>query len=36
MSKLDLDLHELYNKGWLIDKALYDVIEEAVRKKLRK
>ena len=35
MSKLKLDLHELYNKGWLIDKALHDIIEEAVEKKIK-
>ena len=35
MSKLKLDLHEIYNKGWLIDKALHDIIEEAVSKKIK-
>jgi DNA-nicking Smr family endonuclease len=35
MSKLKLDLHEIYNKGWLIDKALNDIIEEAVEKKIK-
>ncbi|MGD0711172.1 MAG: Smr/MutS family protein [Bacteroidales bacterium] len=35
MSKLKLDLHEIYNKGWLIDKALNDIIEEAIDKKIR-
>lgn len=34
MSKLVLDLHEIYNKGSLIDKALQDIIEEAVEKKI--
>ena len=34
MSKLKLDLHEIYNKGNLIDKALNDIIEEAVEKKI--
>jgi len=33
MSKLDL--HEIYNKGWLIDKALQDIIEEALEKKIK-
>ena len=31
--KLKLDLHEIYNKGHDIDKALRDVMDEAVRKK---
>ena len=35
MSKLKFDLHKLYNKGWLIDKALHDIIEEAVEKKIK-
>ncbi len=35
MSKLTLDLHEIYNKGWLIDKALNDIIEEAIDKKIK-
>lgn len=30
MAKLVLDLHEIYNKGWKIDQALNDVIDEAV------
>jgi len=34
MSKLVLDLHEIYNKGRLIDKALNDIISEAVDKKI--
>ncbi len=34
MSKLVLDLHEIYNKGYLIDKALNDIIEEAVERKI--
>ena len=29
--KLKLDLHEIYNKGRDIDKALADIIDEAVR-----
>lgn len=33
MSKLVLDLHEIYNKGNLIDKALMDIMEEAVNRK---
>jgi DNA-nicking Smr family endonuclease len=31
--KLKLDLHEIYNKGHDIDKALRDVMDEAVQKK---
>jgi dsDNA-specific endonuclease/ATPase MutS2 len=31
MSKLKLDLHAIYNKGEEIDRALRDVIDEAVR-----
>lgn len=34
MAKLVLDLHDIYNKGDLIDKALRDVINEAVDKKI--
>ncbi len=34
MAKLVLDLHEIYNKGKLIDKALQDIIEEAIEKKI--
>jgi dsDNA-specific endonuclease/ATPase MutS2 len=32
MSKLVLDLHEIYNKGKEIDKALLDIMDEAVTK----
>ena len=31
MSKLKLDLHDIYNKGDQIDRALQEVIDEAVR-----
>jgi dsDNA-specific endonuclease/ATPase MutS2 len=31
--KLKLDLHEIYNKGHDIDRALRDVIDEAIRTK---
>jgi len=34
MAKLVLDLHEIYNKGWKIDKALNDLIEEAIDKRI--
>ena len=35
MAKLKLDLHDIYNKGWMIDKALNDIIEEAIEKKIK-
>ena len=35
MSKLSLDLHDIFNKGHLIDSALSDIIEEAVTKKIK-
>jgi dsDNA-specific endonuclease/ATPase MutS2 len=31
--KLTLDLHDIYNRGYDIDKALRDIMDEAVRKK---
>jgi DNA-nicking Smr family endonuclease len=31
--KLKLDLHDIYNRGHDIDKALRDIMDEAVRKK---
>ncbi len=34
MAKLKLDLHEIYNKGRDIDRALKDIIEEAIEKKI--
>ncbi|GAA4923613.1 Smr domain-containing protein [Stackebrandtia albiflava] len=34
MAKLVLDLHDIYNKGDQIDKALRDVIQQAVDKKI--
>ncbi len=34
MSKLKLDLHDIFNKGDLIDKALHNIINEAVKKKI--
>jgi DNA-nicking Smr family endonuclease len=33
--KLTLDLHDIYNRGDEIDRALQGVIEEAVRKKAK-
>ena len=35
MSKLKLDLHDIYNKSHLIDKALNNIIEEAIDKKIK-
>jgi len=35
VAKLKLDLHDIYNKGWLIDKALEEIIEEAIDKKIK-
>ncbi len=35
MSKLKLDLHDIYNKSHLIDKALTDVIDDAIDKKIK-
>ncbi len=34
MSKLKLDLHDIFNKGDQIERALQDIIEEAVAKKI--
>jgi len=31
--KLKLDLHDIFNRGWDIDKALNDIMREAVQKK---
>ena len=35
MAKLKLDLHEIYNKSHLVDKALNDVLDEAIDKKIK-
>lgn len=35
MAKLKLDLHDIYNKGNLIDQSLNDIIEEAIEKKIK-
>ena len=35
MSKLKLDLHSIYNKADLIDKALNDIIDDAIDKKIK-
>ncbi|MDA8715231.1 Smr/MutS family protein [Flavobacteriales bacterium] len=35
MAKLKLDLHDIYNKGHLIDQALEDIVEEAIDKKIK-
>jgi DNA-nicking Smr family endonuclease len=34
LAKLKLDLHDIYNKGWKIDQALNDIIDEAVERKI--
>ncbi|MCH7232561.1 Smr/MutS family protein [Glycomyces sp. L485] len=34
MAKLVLDLHDIYNKGSQIDRALREVIDEAIAKKI--
>ncbi len=34
MAKLKLDLHDIYNKGREIDRALENIIEEAVEKRI--
>jgi len=35
MSILKLDLHDIYNKSDLIDKALNNVIDDAIAKKIK-
>lgn len=35
MSKLKLDLHDIYNKSHLIDEALNNIINEALDKKIK-
>lgn len=35
MAKLKLDLHPIFNQGRDIDRALEDIIEEAVSKRIR-
>jgi DNA-nicking Smr family endonuclease len=35
VSKLKLDLHDIYNKGNLIDKALEEAIQEAEDRKIK-
>ena len=35
MAKLKLDLHDIYNKGQHIDKALEDVIDQAIEKRIK-
>ncbi len=34
MSKLKLDLHDIFNKGRDIDRALNDIMEEAMEKRI--
>lgn len=35
MAKLKLDLHDIYNKGELIDQELERIIDEAIEKKIK-
>lgn len=35
MAKLVLDLHDIYNKGDQIDRALRDIIDQAVSKRIK-
>lgn len=35
MAKLKLDLHDIYNKGHLIERELNNIIEEAIEKKIK-
>ena len=35
MAKIVLDLHDIYNKGGLIDKELSRVINDAIEKKIK-
>lgn len=34
MAKLKLDLHDIYNKGDMIDKELNRIVEEAIDRKI--
>jgi len=34
MGRLVLDLHDIYNKGVLIDKALNEIVNEAIDKRI--
>jgi len=35
MAKVKLDLHDIYNKGELIDLALIDAVDECVESKIK-
>jgi DNA-nicking Smr family endonuclease len=35
MAKLKLDLHDIYNKGYQIDQALNQIVDDAVEKKIK-
>ena len=35
MAKLKLDLHDIYNKGDIIEKELNRIIDEAIEKKIK-
>lgn len=34
MAKLKLDLHDIYNKGGMIDKELNRIVEEAIERRV--
>lgn len=35
MAKLKLDLHDIYNKGYKIDDALNEIIQQAIEKRIK-
>lgn len=35
MSKLKIDLHEVYNTGWLIDKTIIEAVDECVENRIK-
>ncbi|MDB4088859.1 Smr/MutS family protein [Flavobacteriales bacterium] len=35
MAKLKLDLHDIYNKGDIIEKELNRIVDEAIEKKIK-
>lgn len=35
MAKLKLDLHDIYNKGYQIDRELNNIIDEAIEKRVK-
>ncbi len=34
MARIKIDLHDIYNNSYAIDKALHDAFEEAIEKKI--